>query len=78
MTTVPGTPTEQWVARCEAVSKQARRTVIYEAFTEGGLTYRQISEALGDVSRQRVIQIVRAERELREERDARQEAPVDS
>jgi len=48
--------------RCETVSKPIRRWVIYEAFTEGGLTYEQISRALGDIGRQRVIQIVREER----------------
>lgn len=63
------TPTRQdWIAQCQAVSKTARRDVIFRAHTEGRLTYRQISEALGDVTRQRVIQIVREERDRRGDR----------
>lgn len=56
---------EYWIGECRSVSKSVRRSVIFEAHTKGGLTYRQISEALGDISRQRVMQIVREERSER-------------
>lgn len=64
-----------WLAQCASVSKQRRRQIIIDAHEKGGLSYREISEALGDVTRQRVIQIVK---EIRSERAAEHPDPTGS
>lgn len=56
-----------WLAQLASVSKLRRRQIIIDAHEQGGLSYKEISEALGDISRQRAIQIVK---EIRAERAA--------
>jgi hypothetical protein len=57
----------EWKERLAAVSKRVRHDAIYRAHVEGGMSYAQIADALGDITRNRVLQIVRQERDRREQ-----------
>lgn len=60
-----------WRARVRSVSKERRRKIITDAHDQGKLSYQEIANTIGDISRQRVMAIVK---EVRSERAGQQQA----
>lgn len=56
---------KRWKTRIRSVSKERRKQIMTDAHDIGGLSYKEIADEVGDVSRQRIIQIVK---EVRAER----------